>query len=119
MIIYYHIILIYFIYNHFNSYPDKLSIKAWDSGDRIIEEGKAIRFVTKASGINLNNYRYQWKKRSGMNLPNKVVGVNTTMLMIPNATKSDEGQYYCIVTNEWDNSVKSDDFTLTVKGTLA
>ena len=44
-------------------------------------------------------------------------GVNGTVLAIPNVLESDEGQYYCIVTNEWGRSVKSNDVTLIVEGT--
>ena len=54
-----------------------------------------------------------------MRLPNKVIGVNRAVLKIPNLTKSDEGHYYCIVTNEWGRSLKSGLLTLTVEGTHA
>ena len=40
-------------------------------------------------------------------------------MIIPDVIESDEGQYYCVVTNEWGRSVRSDVFTLTVKGTHA
>ena len=63
----------------------------------------------------MNNFTYQWKKR-GSDLPDKASGVNGTELTIPNAAKSDEGQYYCIVTNEWGRSVESGNIMLTVKG---
>ena len=65
----------------------------------------------------MNDFTYQWKKRGSDGLPNKVSGVNGTVLTIPNVLESDEGQYYCIVTNEWGRSVESDDVTLTVEGT--
>jgi len=45
-----------------------------------------------------------------------VSGVDRTVLTIHNLVKSDEGQYYCIVTNEWNRSVESNDVTLTVEG---
>ena len=45
-----------------------------------------------------------------------MLGVNGTMLTIPSTAESDEGQYYCIVTNEWNHSVKSDDVTLVIHG---
>ena len=59
---------------------------------------------------------YQWRKRDG-DLPDKVSGVNREVLTIPNVAESDEGQYYCIVTNEWGRSVESNDGSLTVEGT--
>ena len=39
-----------------------------------------------------------------------------TELTIPNATESDEEQYYCVVTNEWGRSVESDDANFTLYG---
>ena len=73
-----------------------------------------------ASGVstNENNFRYQWKKRGSNNLPSKVMGVNGEVSIIPNVTESDEGQYYCNVTNEWGRSVKSNDVTLSTFGML-
>ena len=59
---------------------------------------------------------YQWKKRGSNNLPDKVSGVNGAVLTIPNVLESDEGHYYCIVTNEWFKSEESNDVTLTVYG---
>ena len=58
---------------------------------------------------------YQWRKRGG-DLPDKVSGVNREILTIPNVIESDEGQYYCIVSNEWGRSVESNDATLIVQG---
>ena len=40
-------------------------------------------------------------------------------LVISNLIKSDGGQYYCIVTNEWGRSVESNDVILTVEGTYS
>ena len=75
------------------------------------------RFIATANGINMNNFVYQWKKRGNDNLPNKVSDAYSIILTIPNVVESDEGRYYCIVTNEWDRSVESDDVNLTVIGT--
>ena len=66
----------------------------------------------------MNNFMYQWRKRGSDSLPNKVSGVNEATLIIPNIIVSDEGQYYCIVTNEWGRSVESDDVILTVEGSI-
>ena len=82
-------------------------------------EGRTAYLTATVSGINVSNYEYQWKKRGSMHLPNKVIGVNRAVLKIPNLTKSDEGHYYCTVTNEWGRSLKSDLLTLTVEGTHA
>ena len=64
-----------------------------------------------------NNFIYQWMKKDSV-LSNKVSGVNGSVLTIPNVLESDEGQYYCIVTNEWDRSVESNHVTLAVFGKL-
>ena len=64
----------------------------------------------------MNNFTYQWRKRDNDSLPDKASGVNGTELTIPNAMKSDEGQYYCIVTNEWGRSAESSNIMLTVEG---
>ena len=61
---------------------------------------------------------YQWRKRGSDFLPNKLLSVNETVFTIPDLGISDQGNYYCIVTNEWDRSIVSDDVTLIVKGEL-
>ena len=77
-------------------------------------------FTAVASGVTTNgtSFMYQWIKRGRNSLPNKVLAVNEAILTIPNAVESDEGQYYCIVTNEWSRSVESDNVTLTTYGML-
>ena len=65
----------------------------------------------------MNNFTYQWRKRGSNSLPDKVSGVNRTVLAIPNLAKSDEGKYFCTVTNEWGSKVKSNDVMLSVEGT--
>ena len=73
-----------------------------------------------AIGVSTNqiSFRYQWKKRGDSSLPNKVMNVDGEVLTIPNALESDEGQYYCIVTNEWGRSVESNNVTLATFGML-
>ena len=82
----------------------------------VFTSGETAQFNATASGINKMNFEYQWKKRNGNSLPKKVSGANETTLKIPNVTESDEGQYYCTVTNEWGNNDMSGDATLTVFG---
>ena len=83
-----------------------------------IGKGGTARFTATASGIKTNNdiFRYHWLKRGSNNLPDKVLDVNGTVLKIPNVTESDEGLYYCTVTNEWDRSLGSNDVNVTVYG---
>ena len=79
-------------------------------------EGGTVQFTATASGVNMRNFVYQWRKNGSRSLPNKVSGVNEVVLTIPNLVESDEGVYYCTVTNEWGRSVRSNDVTLTVGG---
>ena len=77
-----------------------------------------MQITATASGISTHerNFIYQWKKKDSESLPNKVSGVNGAVLTIPSVTDSDEGYYYCVVTNEWGKSVESNDINLTVYG---
>ena len=86
--------------------------------DLLIGRGRSAEFTAVASGISTNesNFMYQWKKRDSNNLSNIVPGANRAMLIIPSVAESDEGQYYCIVTNEWGRSVESDNVSLAVFG---
>ena len=95
---------------------DLLSIQVTPTSLTIGETGTA-QFTAIASGVNMNNFTYQWKKRGSDSLLNKVSGINGTVLTIPNVLESDEGQYYCIVTNEWGRSVESNNGNLTIEGT--
>ena len=81
-------------------------------------KGTTVEFTAIASGITTNgtNFMYQWIKRDSDSFPDKVSGINGAVLTIPEAAKSDEGEYYCIVTNEWGRSVESNDVTLATYG---
>ena len=97
---------------------DRLSITI--TGNSEIPKNKTAQLTAMADGIStdVNNFKYQWKKRGSDSFPDKVSGVNTSVLTIPKFKKSDEGQYYCIVTNEWNRSVESNSANLAVFGTL-
>ena len=83
-----------------------------------IAKGQTAQFVAMATGISTNesNFIYQWRKRGSDSLPVKVSGISESVFTIPNVTESDEGRYYCIVTNEWNIILESDDVRLTVYG---
>ena len=98
-----------------NLLTDQLSINVTSPSLKVREGGTATLTAT-ANGKNMENFKYQWRKRGSNSLPNKVSGVNGTVLTIPNVLKSDEGQYYCIVTNEWGRGVGSNDVTLILEG---
>ena len=83
-----------------------------------IGKGQTASLTVMATGISTkeNNFKYQWRKRNGTSFPDKVSSINENMLIIPNVSESDAGQYNCTVTNEWDRSVNSEYVTLTVYG---
>ena len=97
-------------------FTDQLTISSTPESLKIAK-GKTAVFAAMASGIstNENNFIYQWRKRNNT-LSEKVLGINESVLTIPDVLKSDEGLYYCIVTNEWGRSVESNDANLTVFG---
>ena len=103
--------------NFLFAYIDQLSIRITSPHNPVISEGGTVTFIAISSGItDKKELIYLWEKDSKNKLPDKVIGHNSTKLTIPNLKKSDEGQYYCTVTNEWDNSVKSEYITLTIHG---
>ena len=96
---------------------DQLSIRITSPHNPVISEGGTITFIATSSGItDKKELMYLWEKNSKNKLPDKVISHNSTKLTIPNLKKNDEGQYYCTVTNEWGNSVRSEYITLTVQG---
>ena len=94
---------------------DQLYINVTQLGP--FDEGGIAQFTATASGVNMKNFKYQWQKR-GSNLPDKVSDTKQAVLIIPNLVKPDEGEYYCTVTNEWNNTVSSENVTLSVEGML-
>ena len=67
-----------------------------------------------ANGPGKNKFTYQWKRRGKTSLPTRASGENTQSLEISSVASSDGGSYYCIVTNEWGNMVKSNEATVNV-----
>ena len=87
------------------------------SSDRsLINKGGTVQFTATASGV--GTLEYQWRMIGVDKLPDKVSGEDTLVLTIPNINKSDEGWYYCIVTNIWSRSVESNHVILTIYGML-
>ena len=103
------------ICNCFNLHTDQLSISTIPPR-LTVGEGDTVQLNATASGININNFVYQWRKRGSNSLPDKVSHINGIVLTILNAQDSDEGKYFCIVTNEWGSSMKSNNVILTVRG---
>lgn len=82
-----------------------------------IAEKETAQFNAEADGVNKINFMYQWKKRDSGFLPSKILGVDDASLRIPDLYITDQGVYYCTVTNEWNRIVESNDVTLIVTGT--
>ena len=95
-------------------FTDQLAISVMPN-DSLVRKGRIAQFNATIGGV--GNLTYQWWKRGVDILPGKVLGQNTTVLTIPNMEQSDEGQYYCIVTNEWGRNLRSNDVTLRFYGT--
>ena len=68
-------------------------------------------FTCSASGYNVS---YQWTIGSG-SFPNKVAGINSNALVIPNVRSSDDNTYICVISNR-GGSVSSNAAQLTVTG---
>ena len=78
---------------------------------------ETTHFTATASGLGKENlFVYQWKKRGNGRLPDGVLASDKTVLVISNLSKSDEGDYYCTVTNEWNRTVESNVINLHIKG---
>ena len=111
---------IHFIHMYiYGIFTDNLSIRI-ESKHLVIGKGNAAYFNATANGVSTDrsNFMYLWRKRGSNSFPDKVSGIYGPLLTIPSVAESDEGQYYCTVTNEWSRSVESDDATLTVYGML-
>ena len=95
-----------------------MSISITSTPDPLIGEGGTIKFTATASGITNNKHlMFQWRKNCNkQHLPEKASGGKEAVLTITNLVEDDEGKYDCIVTNEWGNSIKSNDVTLIIKG---
>ena len=84
----------------------------------LIGKRTTATFNATVNGISTsdNKFIYRWMKRGINSLPDKASGINGTMLTIHNVDESDEGRYYCTVTNEWGRSVESNNVTLSTFG---
>ena len=70
------------------------------------------KLTCKATGDNID---FKWTIGSGT-FPDKVTGVNSDTLMIPDVKSSDKNTYTCVASNEGGSD--SSDVTLTVTGIL-
>ena len=97
-------------------FTDQLSVSITPD-TLLIGKRTTAMFNATVNGISTSEkFIYWWMKRGINSLPDKASGINGTVLTIPNVDESDEGRYYCTVTNEWGRSVESNNVTLSTFG---
>ena len=73
----------------------------------IAYENTAASLICEAEGS--GPIMYQWSKVNGEISDGRTKGINTSVLTIYPVTEQDEGEYYCVVSNEGaDGKVSSD-----------
>ena len=70
-------------------------------------KGNTLSLTVIASGPESKQFKYQWKKMNSNSFPTLARGLNTSNLIIPLVSASDNGSYYCVVTNPWGNTETS------------
>ena len=76
-----------------------------------VDVTQTATFTCNATGYNVS---YQWTIGSG-SFPDKVIGINSNTLVIPDVRPSDDNAYTCVASNE-RRSVSSNTAQLTVIG---
>ena len=92
------------------------SIKTLIANKLIADERSTVNFTAVVYSRYKSNFAYQWQKEGKRRLPNKISRFNGSVLVIPHVVESDEGRYYCNVTNEWGRTIISEDVTLSIVG---
>ena len=97
---------------------DDLNVKM-QSKHITVSKGGTVVLSVNATGVGKDMFTYQWKKVGNDSLPDTASGGNSTQLTITSITPSDSGMYYCIVINQWENMVQSDNAVVNVLCELA
>ena len=82
----------------------------------LVAEGKIAKLAINTTGE--ESLTYQWRRRGAGQFPDKALCRDTKELIIPEVDRSDEGVYYCIVSNISNITVESDNIKLTTYGML-
>ena len=83
--------------------------------NQTVSEGGVATFTTTATGIKTREFEYEWFKVIEEDLIK--VGMNK-QLTINNVRIEDKGNYYCVVTNEWNKTKESRRVQLSVNGKM-
>ena len=88
---------------------------------QLVDEGKTAIFYVEASSV--SEATYQWYKAGDPNTAltdgGDISGTATDTMLITNCEVTDEGTYYCTITNESGIEVVSDKAALIIKRKLA
>ena len=82
----------------------------------LVAEGKTAKLAIDTTGE--GTLTYQWRRRGAEQFPDKALCSDTKELIIPEVDRSDEGVYYCIISNISNITVESDNIKLTTYGML-
>ena len=82
----------------------------------VVAINSSVTLSATAEGPGHDHFRYHWKKIGSNSLPSIANGQDTPNLVIAPTAISDNGSYYCMVTNQWANTVRSNDGLVLVLG---
>ena len=82
--------------------------------DITVAEGNKVVLSINARGPGSKMFTYQWKRVGNVSLPSTASGKNSKQLTITSIAPTDGGMYYCIVMNQWENMLQSDNATVNV-----
>ena len=73
----------------------------------IVAINSSVTLHATAEGPGRDHFRYQWKKNGSNLLPSTANGQRSPNLTIAPTSISDNGSYYCSVTNQWGTTIIS------------
>ena len=81
--------------------------------NQTVEVTSNVTIVAKVTGTGVKHFEYQWRHNGRI-----IKGKNNNTLVIYNATRSDSGDYICIISNNYVHRVSSNKVQLWVKSML-
>ena len=95
-------------------FTDNIDIVRHPQKSIIVAVGGKFSLSITVEGPGKDDFVYQWKKKNDDLLPGRIAGITSPNLEIGRVIKSDSGFYYCVVMNQWNNTVKSDEASVKV-----